>query len=131
MDASQIDSFLEYMVLVEEGTHQFSHEQVKKLELICTKVSDLLTKTQAQPIQSNQPNKVQQTVISEHQPQMSMTAERLVSTFDEYVNEMVVKNGSKWQVKDKKGKKVLGTHPSKKKAVAQLQAIEISKHSNK
>lgn len=33
-----------------------------------------------------------------------------------------------WYVMDAKGKKVLGKHSSKKKAVAQLQAIEISKH---
>jgi len=36
--------------------------------------------------------------------------------------------GDKWYVLDSTGKKVLGKHASKAKAVAQLQAIEISKH---
>jgi hypothetical protein len=35
--------------------------------------------------------------------------------------------GDKWYVLDSSGKKVLGKHPSKEKAVAQLNAIEISK----
>jgi hypothetical protein len=35
--------------------------------------------------------------------------------------------GDKWYVLDSSGKKVLGKHKSRKKAVAQLQAIEISK----
>jgi len=35
--------------------------------------------------------------------------------------------GNKWYVLDSSGKKVLGKHQSKKKAVAQLSAIEISK----
>lgn len=40
---------------------------------------------------------------------------------------MLKKVGEKWYVLDSSGKKVLGKHPSKKKAVAQLSAIEISK----
>jgi hypothetical protein len=36
--------------------------------------------------------------------------------------------GDSWYVMDSQGKKVLGKHKSKAKAVAQLQAIEISKH---
>jgi len=49
--------------------------------------------------------------------------------FSEFVsiNEMIMKQGSKWLVKNKKGTKTLGTHSSRKKAVKQLQAIEISK----
>ena len=49
---------------------------------------------------------------------------------------MIKKHGSKFVVTDKSGTKVLGTHPSKKKAAKQLAAIEISKakhmqHENK
>jgi len=40
---------------------------------------------------------------------------------------MIKHIGAKWYVLDSSGKKVLGKHPSKDKAVAQLQAIEISK----
>ena len=41
--------------------------------------------------------------------------------------EMIRKTKSSYQVLDSKGKKVLGTHESKKKALKQLAAIEISK----
>ena len=49
---------------------------------------------------------------------------------------MIKKHGSKFVVTDSKGSKILGTHPSKKKAAKQLAAIEISKakhmqHENK
>ena len=41
--------------------------------------------------------------------------------------EMIRKTKSGYQVLDSEGKKVLGTHESKKKALKQLAAIEISK----
>lgn len=41
---------------------------------------------------------------------------------------MIKAVGDKFYVLDSTGKKVLGKHPSKEKAIAQLQAIEISKH---
>lgn len=40
---------------------------------------------------------------------------------------MIIKSGKHWLVKDSSGKKILGRHPSKEKAVKQLAAIEISK----
>jgi hypothetical protein len=43
---------------------------------------------------------------------------------------MIVHKGNKWMVMDSKGKKVLGTHYSKKDAQDQLAAIEISKNKN-
>jgi hypothetical protein len=43
---------------------------------------------------------------------------------------MIKAVGDKFYVMDSKGKKVLGKHASKKKAIAQLQAIEISKNRN-
>lgn len=43
---------------------------------------------------------------------------------------MIKAVGDKFYVLDSTGKKVLGKHASKKKAIAQLQAIEISKHRN-
>lgn len=39
----------------------------------------------------------------------------------------IKKRGKKFIVTDKSGKKVLGTHPTRAKAVKQLQAIEASK----
>lgn len=40
---------------------------------------------------------------------------------------MIAKRGSKWVVLDSTGTKILGTHPSKADAEAQLRAIEASK----
>ena len=40
---------------------------------------------------------------------------------------MIKKEGKKWLVKDSSGEKTLGTHSSRKKALAQLRAIEASK----
>lgn len=44
------------------------------------------------------------------------------------LQEKVLKRGDDWVVTDKEGKKVLGTHESKNKAMRQLRAIEASKH---
>lgn len=41
---------------------------------------------------------------------------------------MIKRRLGKYVVMTKDGSKVLGTHATKKEAVAQLQAIEISKH---
>jgi hypothetical protein len=49
-----------------------------------------------------------------------------MKNFQELV-EMIRKTKSGYKVLDSKGKKVLGTHKSKKKALKQLAAIEISK----
>jgi hypothetical protein len=40
---------------------------------------------------------------------------------------VIRKQDGKWVVKDSTGKKTLGTHPSRKKALTQLRAIEASK----
>jgi hypothetical protein len=42
---------------------------------------------------------------------------------------MISKKGDKFVLRSKKTGKVLGTHASKKKALAQERAIQISKHS--
>jgi len=42
---------------------------------------------------------------------------------------MIRKRGSMWYVLDSTGKKVLGKHKTKKEALAQLRAVEASKHS--
>jgi hypothetical protein len=47
------------------------------------------------------------------------------------VDDMIRKRGEKWVVLDSSGKKVLGTHSSREKAVKQMQAIEASKRRNK
>lgn len=44
---------------------------------------------------------------------------------------MIKKHGKKWVVTDSSGKKVLGTHDTKEKAVKQLAAVEISKKERK
>lgn len=44
------------------------------------------------------------------------------------ISEKVQKRGDKWVVTDSTGKKVLGTHPTRKEALKQLRAIEFSQH---
>ena len=44
------------------------------------------------------------------------------------MGERIEHRDGKWVVKPKKGNHVLGTHPTKKAALKQLAAIEISKH---
>jgi hypothetical protein len=44
------------------------------------------------------------------------------------MNEMIRHEGDNWVVYDRKGKKKLGTHDTKKSALKQLRAIEINKH---
>lgn len=126
MDNAQRDSSLMYVSLVEEdlNENQFSQEEMQKLDLIRNKVSDLLKCTQStsqQAVKQNQPMPQLQT--------QSVPVQAIVESFDNFIlNEMVRKRRNKWVVLDKKGKKTLGTHPTKEKAIAQLQAIEISRH---
>lgn len=44
------------------------------------------------------------------------------------MDERIERSGSNWVVKPKTGNHILGTHPTKKAALKQLAAIEISKH---
>jgi hypothetical protein len=44
------------------------------------------------------------------------------------MDERIEHHGDSWVVKPKTGDHVLGTHPTKKAALKQLAAIEISKH---
>jgi hypothetical protein len=41
---------------------------------------------------------------------------------------MIEKKGSKYVLRSKKTGKVLGTHPTKEKALAQERAIQVAKH---
>lgn len=113
--------------MIEEdlNENQFTKEEIQKLDLIRSKVSDLLKRTQPSsqaPVKSNQP--ITQSAIA--------PVQQIVESFDSFMlNEMIRKRGKKSVVLDKSGKKVLGTHSSRKQAVKQLQAIEISKQQHK
>lgn len=123
----QLDSFIEYLYTVEENITQLTTDQVKKLQSIQTKVSELVNKIQTpQPAQQQSQPQVQ---VRSMELQL---AENKVQSFSDYteLNEKIVKQGKKWVVMNKKGTKVLGEHPSREKAVKQLQAIEISKAKN-
>lgn len=50
-----------------------------------------------------------------------------VNTELEMLNEKIQHRGNKWVVTDSSGKKILGTHESKEKALKQLRAVEASK----
>lgn len=120
MENSQLDSFLEALhVLGESKSVTLSADQVKKLQLIQTKVDEIVKK-----VESIKPAISSRSVIP-----TVVVAESQVKAFREFteINEMIRKRGSKWVVMDKSGKKVLGTHPSREKALKQLRAIEISK----
>lgn len=51
-----------------------------------------------------------------------------LSAIENDVNEMIKHQGGRWLVFTKDGKKLLGSHETRKEARAQLAAIEISKH---
>lgn len=54
-----------------------------------------------------------------------------MTPFKQFINEVIDKEGDKYVVKSEDRSKKLGTHDSKKKAQAQLVAIEISKQKAK
>lgn len=124
-----IDQFLEYLYVIEENTTELTTQQVQKLEIIKDKVMEIVKKVEScaaalgkgTVTAPSQPVQLNQLELAIHENEVHSFAE-----FSE-LNEKIVKHGNKWQVKNKKGTKVLGTHSSRKAAVKQLQAIEISK----
>jgi hypothetical protein len=114
-----LDQFITDLSLVAEGTIHLSQDQIKKLQSIKTKVTEIVKKVESYP-KTSQPTL---------EPAPNFIAERKVFSFSDYeiLTEKILKRGSKWVVTDKSGKNVLGTHPSKEKALKQLRAIEISK----
>lgn len=109
-----IDSFIEYLFIIEEGHTKLTADQVQKLQTIKTKVTEIVNNIE---------------VIKQPDILIPVMAESQVIRFNEYtiLNEKIAKRGNSWVVLNRAGTKVLGTHPSRKKAVKQLQAIEISK----
>jgi hypothetical protein len=92
--------------------------------MIQSKVTEIVNKVES--IATNAVNQLQ----TAPQPQLELQlAENSVFRFGEFIeiNEKIVQRGKNWVVMNKKGTKVLGTHPTREKAVKQLQAIEISK----
>jgi hypothetical protein len=123
----QLNQFIEYLYTVEENSSSLNQEQVKKLQMIQSKVTDIVNKVES--IATNAVNQLQPAT----QPQLELQlAENSVFRFGEFIeiNEKIVHRGKNWVVMNKKGTKVLGTHPTKEKAIKQLQAIEISKASH-
>jgi hypothetical protein len=120
----QLNQFIEYLYTVEENSSSLNQEQVKKLQMIQSKVTEIVNKVES--IAANAVNQLQPV----SQPQLELQlAENSVFRFGEFIeiNEKIVQRGKNWVVMNKKGTKVLGTHPTREKAVKQLQAIEISK----
>lgn len=128
---NEMDSFIKYLYSVEESFETLTTDQFQKLCLIQTKVTELVDKvdkvfngSQTQQIQQIQ--HVDQPVSIPVLEPIAISEKRVIG-FSEFITEKIAKRGDDWVVLDSKGKKVLGTHPSKEKAVKQLQAIEISK----
>jgi hypothetical protein len=115
---TQLDDFIEYLFVIEEGSDSLNQDQIQKLELIQTKVEEIVRKVEATAAS-----------IQSHPIMEPALAENRVTRFTEYemLSEKIAKRGKNWVVLDSKGKKVLGTHANRDKAVKQLQAIEISK----
>ena len=121
-----MDSFIKYLYSVEESCETLTADQFQKLCLIQTKVTELVDKVNTV---FNPPTQTQAVdtpaVVQQLEP--AVIHEKNVIGFQEFITEKIAKRGKNWVVLDSKGKEVLGTHPSKEKAVKQLQAIEISK----
>lgn len=126
-----MDSFIKYLYSVEESCETLTADQFQKLCLIQTKVTELVDKVntvfnppaQTQAVETP----VVETPVVVQQLEPAVVQEKNVIGFREFITEKIAKRGKNWVVLDSKGKEVLGTHPSKEKAVKQLQAIEISK----
>lgn len=127
----KIDQFLEYLYIIEENTTELTTLQVQKLEVIKDKVAEIVKKVETCAAALGQCTTEHQYATEPVQVKQLELAiqENKVHSFSEFneMNEKIVKHGKEWQVKNKKGTKVLGTHSSRKAAVKQLQAIEISK----
>lgn len=130
----KIDQFLEYLYTIDENTTELTTLQVQKLEVIKDKVAEIVKKVETCAAAFGQGSPEQQYATEPVQvKQLELVIqENKVHSFSEFneMNEKIVKHGKEWQVKNKKGTKVLGTHSSRKAAVKQLQAIEISKAQN-
>ena len=121
-----MDSFIKYLYSVEESCETLTADQFQKLCLIQTKVTELVDKVNTV---FNPPAQTQavETPVVVQQLEPAVIQEKKVIGFQDFITEKVEKRGKNWVVLDSKGKDVLGTHPSKEKAIKQLQAIEISK----
>jgi hypothetical protein len=129
----KIDQFLEYLYMIEENTTELTTVQVQKLEVIKDKVAEIVKKVETCAAAFGNCGTESEPVAVAQVKQLELAIqENKVHSFSEFseMNEKIVKHGDKWEVKNKKGTKVLGTHSSRKKAVKQLQAIEISKARN-
>lgn len=117
-----LDAFIEYLYLVEETSTELTKDQYQKLQIIQSKVTEIVKKIEctANSIAAPQPT---------HKHHELQVAENRIERFAEFeeINEKIAKRGNSWVVLNKKGTKVLGTHQTKEKAIKQLQAIEISK----
>jgi hypothetical protein len=123
---TEMDSFIKYLYSVEESCETLTADQFQKLCLIQTKVTELVDKVNTV---FNPPAQTQavETPVVVQQLEPAVIQEKKVIGFQDFITEKVEKRGKNWVVLDSKGKDVLGTHPSKEKAIKQLQAIEISK----
>ena len=127
----KIDQFLEYLHMIEENTTELTTVQVQKLEVIKDRVADIVKRVEICAAALGHCSTDPQPAGIANRLELAIY-ENQVHSFSEFteITEKIVKHGDKWEVKNKKGTKVLGTHTSRKKAVKQLQAIEISKAKN-
>jgi hypothetical protein len=123
---TEIDSFIKYLYSVEESCETLTADQFQKLCLIQTKVTELVDKVNTVFNPPSQIQAIEQPQTIQQLEPVSVQEKKVIG-FQDFITEKVEKRGKNWVVLDSKGKDVLGTHPSKEKAITQLQAIEISK----
>jgi len=125
---TEMDLFIKYLYSVEESFETLTKDQFQKLCLIQTKVTELVDKVDKifNEVKTQQIQQADQPVSVPVLEPVAISEKKVIG-FGEFIIEKIARRGDKWVVLDSKGKKVLGTHPSKEKAVKQLQAIEISK----
>jgi hypothetical protein len=123
---TEMDSFIKYLYSVEESCETLTADQFQKLCLIQTKVTELVDKVNTVFNPPSQIQAIEQPQTIQQLEPVSVQEKKVIG-FQDFITEKVEKRGKNWVVLDSKGKDVLGTHPSKEKAIKQLQAIEISK----
>lgn len=122
----KINKIIDGLKQIDENIIELTVDQYAKLETIHDVIVNILDKINCNIRTPQLVNIVKDINILEKIDYVE------IKKFAEFqsINEVVTKQRNSWLVKSKGGNTVLGTHSSKKKAIQQLQAIEISKTTN-
>ena len=62
---NQIDSFIEYLFIVEESNESLTQDQIRKLEMIKTKVTELVNKVESISVNQQAPQQILEPALAE------------------------------------------------------------------